>query len=198
MRAVAVFCGSRLGARRAYREAAAGFGRVLARRGLTLVYGGGNVGLMGVVADAALAEGGEVIGVIPAFLMDREVGHAGLSRLVRVESMHERKATMAGLSDAFVALPGGLGTLEEIFEVWTWNLLGLHAKPCGLLDVDGYFSPLVDFLDRTVEAEFVSREHRELLAVESDPGVLLDRLAAAPPPPPAKWVEPGTADLERT
>lgn len=198
MRAVAVFCGSRLGARRAYREAAAGFGRVLARRGLTLVYGGGNVGLMGVVADAALAEGGEVVGVIPAFLMDREVGHVGLSRLVRVESMHERKATMAGLSDAFVALPGGLGTLEEIFEVWTWNLLGLHAKPCGLLDVDGYFSPLVDFLDRTVEAEFVSREHRELLAVESDPGVLLDRLAAAPPPPPAKWVEPGAADLERT
>lgn len=198
MRAVAVFCGSRLGARRAYREAAAGFGRVLARRGLTLVYGGGNVGLMGVVADAALAEGGEVVGVIPAFLMDREVGHVGLSRLVRVESMHERKATMAGLSDAFVALPGGLGTLEEIFEVWTWNLLGLHAKPCALLDVDGYFSPLVDFLDRTVEAEFVSREHRELLAVESDPGVLLDRLAAAPPPPPAKWVEPGAADLERT
>lgn len=198
MRAVAVFCGSRLGARRAFREAAAGFGRVLARRGLTLVYGGGNVGLMGVVADAALAEGGEVVGVIPAFLMEREVGHAGLSRLVRVESMHERKATMAGLSDAFVALPGGLGTLEEIFEVWTWNLLGLHAKPCGLLEVDGYFSPLVDFLDRTVEAEFVSREHRELLAVESDPGILLDRLAAAPPPPPAKWVEPGAADLERT
>jgi uncharacterized protein (TIGR00730 family) len=198
MRAVAVFCGSRLGAKGAYREAAAGFGRALARRGLTLVYGGGNVGLMGVLADAALAAGGEVVGVIPDFLIAREVGHGGVTRLVRVESMHERKATMAELSDAFVALPGGLGTLEEIFEVWTWNLLGLHAKPCGLLDVDGYFSPLVAFLDRTVEAQFVSRDHRDLLAVESDPERLLDRLAAAPPPPAAKWVEPGAADLERT
>lgn len=198
MRSVAVFCGSRLGARTAYREAAAGFGRALARRAITLVYGGGNVGLMGVVADAALAEGGEVIGVIPDFLMAREVGHGGVTRLIRVGSMHERKAAMAELSDAFVALPGGLGTLEEIFEVWTWNLLGLHAKPCGLLDVESYFAPLVEFLDRTVEARFVSREHRDLLAVESDAERLLDRLAAAPAPPPAKWVEPGTADLERT
>jgi hypothetical protein len=187
-----------LGAKRSYREAAAGFGRALARRGLTLVYGGGNVGLMGVLADAALAAGGEVIGVIPEFLVVREVGHGGVTRLVRVESMHERKATMAGLADAFVALPGGLGTLEEIFEVWTWNLLGLHGKPCGLLDVDGYFAPLVDFLDRTVEADFVSPGHRALLAVETDAERLLDRLAAAPPPPPAKWVEPGAADLERS
>ncbi len=198
MRSVAVFCGSRLGRRPAYRAAAHAFAESAARRGLTLVYGGGNVGLMGVLADAALAAGGEVVGVIPEFLMAREVGHGGVSRLVRVGSMHERKARMAELSDAFVALPGGLGTLEELFEVWTWNLLGLHAKPCGLLDVEGYFAPLVGFLDSTVEEGFVSAGHRAILAVESDPDALLDRLAAAPEPPAAKWTEPGAADLERT
>ena len=198
MRTVAVYCGSRLGARPAYRAAAGEFARAAARRGLTLVYGGGNVGMMGVLADAALAAGGEVVGVIPRFLERREVGHPGLTRLELVDSMHERKARMASLADAFVALPGGLGTLEELFEVWTWNLLGIHAKPCGLLDVEGYFSPLVEFLDRSVEEAFVSTAHRAILSVDDDPDRLLERLAGAPATPPAKWTEPGSADLERT
>jgi len=198
LRTLAVFCGSRLGARPVYRTAAEAFARAAARRGLTLVYGGGNVGMMGVLADAALAAGGEIVGVIPRFLERREVGHAGLTRLELVDSMHERKARMAELADAFVALPGGLGTLEELFEVWTWNLLGIHSKPCGLLDVDGYFAPLVEFLDRSVEEAFVSAGHRGILSVDDDPERLLDRLAAAPPAPAAKWTEAGSADLERT
>jgi len=198
VRTVAVFCGSRLGRRSSYRAAAAAFGQAAARRGLALVYGGGNVGMMGVLADSALAAGGEVVGVIPRFLMDREVGHGGVTRLELVESMHERKAKMAELADAFVALPGGLGTLEELFEVWTWNLLGVHAKPCGLLDVDGYYAPLVAFLDRAVEEAFVSAAHRGILVVENDSDRLLDQLAAAPQLPPAKWTEAGSADIERT
>ena len=198
LRSVAVFCGSRLGSRPAYRRAAEDFGRTAARRGLTVVYGGGNVGLMGALADAALAAGGEVVGVIPRFLVEREVGHGGVTRLLLVDSMHERKARMAEMADAFVALPGGLGTLEELFEAWTWNLLGLHAKPCGLLDSEGYFSPLVGFLDRTVEEGFVSAGHRGILVVEREPDLLLDRLAAAPAPPAAKWTEPGSVDLERS
>jgi uncharacterized protein (TIGR00730 family) len=198
VRSLAVFCGSRLGRGEAYRAAVAGFGAAVARRGLTLVYGGGRVGLMGVLADAALSAGGEVVGVIPDFLREREVGHGGVTRLVRVDSMHARKAEMSRLADAFVALPGGIGTLEELFEVWTWSLLGLHAKPCGLLDVGGYFDPLVEFLDRTVRERFVSAEHRALLVVESDAERLLDRLAAAPPPPRAKWTEPDEIALERT
>jgi len=197
LRAVAVFCGSRLGHRPEYRDAAAAFARAAARRGIVLVYGGGDVGLMGALAEAALAAGGGIVGVIPRFLLEREVGHRGLSRLEVVESMHERKARMAALADAFVALPGGLGTLEELFEVWTWNLLGLHAKPCGLLDTAGFFSPLVGFLDRTVAEGFVSAEHRGILVVESDAEALLDRLATAPEPPPAKWTEGGPGDLER-
>lgn len=197
MRSVAVFCGSRLGHRAAFRDAAGAFGRAAVRRGLTVIYGGGNVGLMGALADAVLGAGGEIVGVIPRFLMDREVGHEGVTRMLRVDSMHERKARIGELADAFVALPGGLGTLEELFEVWTWNLLGLHSKPCGLLDVEGYFAPLVEFLDRTVEEGFVSAGHRGILAVESDPDALLDRLAAAPSPPAPKWTEHGAADLER-
>lgn len=198
MRSLAVFCGSRLGQSAEYRAAVAGFGGAIARRGLTLVYGGGRVGLMGVLADAALAAGGEVVGVLPHFLREREVGHGGVTRLVPVESMHERKAEMSRLADAFVALPGGIGTLEELFEVWTWNVLGLHAKPCGLLDVAGYFEPLVEFLDRTVRERFVSAEHRALLIVDSDPERLLDRLAAASPPARVKWSEPDEIALERT
>ncbi|MFN7941284.1 MAG: TIGR00730 family Rossman fold protein [Thermoanaerobaculia bacterium] len=190
MRRVAVFCGSHRGARAEFQRAAAGFGREIARRKVDLVYGGGNVGLMGVLADATLEHGGHVTGVIPRFLLEREVGHRGVTDLRVVDSMHERKATMAGLADAFVALPGGIGTLEEIFEVWTWNLLGLHAKACGLLNVAGYFDPLVEFLDRTVDEGFVSRGHRDILAVEADPGRLLDDLARrALVIPPAKWTE---------
>jgi hypothetical protein len=197
LRAIAVFCGSRVGLRPEYREAAAEFGRAAARRGLAIVYGGGDIGLMGALARATLAAGGEIVGVIPRFLLEREVGHRGLTRLEVVESMHERKARMAELADAFVALPGGLGTLEELFEVWTWNLLGVHAKPCGLLDAAGYFGPLVGFLDRMVEEGFVSPAHRGILVVEPGAEALLDRLAAAPEPPPAKWTEHGAADLER-
>lgn len=186
MKSLGVFCGSHSGRGEVYRTAAAQFGREVARRGLTIVYGGGHVGLMGVVADAALAAGGRVIGVLPRFMMEREVGHAGLSELHLVDSMHERKAKMAELSDAFVALPGGLGTLEEIFEAWTWVVLGLQQKPCGLLTVGSYYEPLLAFLDRAVEEGFVSSGHRALLKVANDPAVLLSKLASAEQPPAPK------------
>ena len=182
MKNLGVFCGSHSGRGEVYRSAAAGFAREVARRGLTIVYGGGNVGLMGVVADAALAAGGRVIGVLPRFLQERELGHAALTELHLVDSMHERKAKMAELSDAFVALPGGLGTLEELFEAWTWMQLGLQHKPCGLLAVGGFFDPLLAFLDRASEEGFVTANHRALLKVASDPAVLLSKLASAVPP----------------
>jgi hypothetical protein len=182
MKNLGVFCGSHSGRGEVYRSAAAEFAREVARRGLTIVYGGGNVGLMGVVADAALAAGGRVIGVLPRFLQERELGHAALTELHLVDSMHERKAKMAELSDAFVALPGGLGTLEELFEAWTWMQLGLQHKPCGLLAVGGFFDPLLAFLDRTSEEGFVTANHRALLKVASDPAVLLSKLASAVPP----------------
>ena len=182
MKNLGVFCGSHSGRGEVYRSAAAEFAREVARRGLTIVYGGGNVGLMGVVADAALAAGGRVIGVLPRFLQERELGHAALTELHLVDSMHERKAKMAELSDAFVALPGGLGTLEELFEAWTWMQLGLQHKPCGLLSVGGFFDPLLAFLDRASEEGFVTANHRALLKVASDPAVLLSKLASAVPP----------------
>ncbi len=153
-------------------------GQTLARRGLGLVYGGGSVGLMGAVADAALAAGGEVIGVIPEVLQIRELAHRSLTTLHVVGSMHERKALMAELSDGFVALPGGMGTLEELSEVLTWAQLGLHARPIGLLDVAGYYQPLADFFDRAVGAGFLRPAHRALLLVGHEPGALLDRFAA--------------------
>ena len=182
MKGLGVFCGWHAGRGEAYRTAAAQFAREVARRGITIVYGGGHVGLMGVVADAAMAAGGRVVGVLPRFLHEREVGHAGLSELHLVDSMHERKARMAELSDAFVALPGGLGTLEELFEAWTWMQLGLQHKPCGLLAVGAYFDPLLAFLDRTAEEGFVTSSHRALLKVASDPAVLLSKLASAEQP----------------
>jgi uncharacterized protein (TIGR00730 family) len=182
MKSVGVFCGSLAGRGENYRVAAEAFAREVVRRGITIVYGGGRVGLMGVVADTALAEGGRVIGVLPRFLVEREVGHAGLTELHLVDSMHERKAKMAELADAFLALPGGLGTLEEIFEAWTWAALGLQRKPCGLLAVGGYFDPLVAFLDRTVEEGFVGSGQRALLRISSDPAILLSKLASAVAP----------------
>ncbi len=182
IRRVAVFCGARAGRNTRYAEAARAFGRELASRGLELVFGGGSVGLMGIVASEVMARGGRAIGVIPRFLEERELGHDGLTELVVVESMHERKATMAARADAFVALPGGLGTLEELFEAWTWILLGVHAKPCGLLEVDGYFAPLLGFLDRAVAEGFVAARHRELLTVSADAAELLERLTAQAPP----------------
>jgi len=178
-----VFCGSSLGVSEAYREAAQGFGAALARRGIELVYGGAHVGLMGALADAVLAAGGRAIGVIPEALLERELAHRGLTDLRVVASMHERKALMASLSDGFVALPGGIGTLEELFEVWTWSQLGLHQKPCALLDVDGFYTGLIAFLDHTVAQGFVKPKQRQALLVESNPEVLLSRLTLVAPAP---------------
>ena len=179
MKSLAVFCGSHVGRGEVYRAAAVRFAREVARREITLVYGGGNVGLMGAIADAALAEGGRVVGVLPRFLATRELGHPGLTELHLVDSMHERKARMASLSDAFAALPGGLGTLDELFEAWTWMQLGLQRKPCGLLAVGTYFDPLLAFLDRAVEEGFVPSSQRSDLKVSSDPAVLLAKLDSA-------------------
>jgi len=180
LRRVCVFCGSKAGRRPEYAAAAEAMGAALAAAGIDLVYGGGRVGLMGVVADAVLAAGGEVIGVIPDHMSDREIAHFGLTDLRIVSSMHERKALMYELSDGFAALPGGLGTLEELFEITTWSQLGLHAKPTGLLDVGGFYGPLVGFLDQLVSEGFVSPRHRRLLRVAAEPQALLERLAAFP------------------
>ena len=190
LRSVCVFSGSSPGARPSYTETATALGREVATRGLRLVYGGASVGLMGAVADAALAAGGEVVGVIPQHLMDREVAHDGLTELRVTGSMHERKALMADLADGFVALPGGLGTLEELAEILTWSQLGLQSKPCGLLDVEGFFDPLLAFLDHTVTERFVSTEHRALVLAADRPDALLDLLAGwRPGAPGAKWLD---------
>jgi uncharacterized protein (TIGR00730 family) len=182
MARICVFCGSSPGTDPRYLEAAREMGRALARRGLGLVYGGGSVGLMGAVADAALEAGAEVIGVIPQVLQIRELAHKRLTTLHVVGSMHERKALMAELSDGFVALPGGMGTLEELAEVLTWAQLGLHARPCGLLDVAGYYDPLVAFFDRAVEAGFLRPAHRRILLTGPTPASLLDQFQAFIPP----------------
>jgi uncharacterized protein (TIGR00730 family) len=186
---VCVFSGSSPGADLAYRAAAGDLGHRLADRGVGLVYGGASVGLMGAVADAALEGGGQVIGVIPQSLVDREVAHAGLEDLRVVDSMHERKAVMAELADAFVALPGGVGTLEELFEVYTWNQLGLHAKPLGLFNVRGYFDGLARFLDHATAERFITPQHRAMLLVSEDLGALLDGLAGWEAPAQPKWID---------
>jgi uncharacterized protein (TIGR00730 family) len=173
-----VFCGSNPGHEPRFAEVAALLGRTLARRETTVVYGGGHTGLMGALADGALAEGGRVVGVIPAGLAERELAHQGLSEQHVVTTMHERKALMATLSDAFLAMPGGLGTLDELFEIWTWAQLGFHKKPIGLLDVDGFFRPLLDLTQKLASAGFVRPEHLELVLVDHDFERLLDRLAA--------------------
>ncbi|MYZ48394.1 TIGR00730 family Rossman fold protein [Propylenella binzhouense] len=189
MRSVCVFCGSNFGAGEAYSEAARGMGRVLAARGLRLVYGGAKAGLMGVLADSALAAGGEVVGIIPAALVEREIAHPGLTELRTVASMHERKAAMSDLADAFVALPGGAGTLEELFEVWTWGQLGYHQKPVGLLNAAGFFDRLLAFFDHQAAERFMRPAHRDMLVVESDPDALLDRFARYQAPNVPKWIE---------
>ncbi len=189
MRRICVFCGSSPGARPSYGQAARSLGAQLAGRGVGLVYGGASVGLMGALADAALAAGGEVIGVIPRALEARELAPAGLTRLEVVGSMHERKARMAELADAFVALPGGMGTVEELAEMLTWAQLGIHAKPCGVLDVDGYWSPLLAFLDHAVEERFLRPQHRSILLSAEEPGRLLDALAAYVPPVREAWLD---------
>jgi uncharacterized protein (TIGR00730 family) len=184
-----VFTGSSPGAHPDYVQAAEGLGRALAGNGIGLVYGGAQAGLMGVLADAALDAGAEVIGVIPQALVDREIAHTGLSDLRVVGSMHERKALMAKLSDGFIALPGGVGTLEELFEVYTWTQLGLHAKPLGLLDVRGYYTHLATFLDHAVAERFVTVEHREMLVVEERTEALLEAFRRWRPPAQAKWID---------
>ena len=189
LRALCVFCGSSPGARPSYRGAAERLGAAVAARGLDLVYGGAHVGLMGAVADAALAAGGRVIGVLPRALATKELAHRGVTELLVVDSMHERKAEMAERSDAFVALPGGIGTLEEWFEVLTWSQLGFHAKPCALLDVDGYFAPLLALLDRAVAERFVTPAHRAMVLVDDDPERLLDAIAAWRAPVVEKWID---------
>lgn len=176
LRSICVYCGSRPGARPGYAAAARALGEAIARRRLRLVYGGGRVGMMGIVADAVLAGGGEVVGVIPQRLVATELAHPGATELLVTGTMHERKARMAELSDAFVALPGGLGTLEELFETWTWRQLGYHDKRLGLLEVDGYFEGLLQWLQHAVDEHFVAAQHRAMLLVDADPGDLLDRL----------------------
>jgi len=179
MKSVCVFCGSRTGKGSAFEQAAQVTGELIARRGWKLVYGGGSVGLMGVVANAALGEGGEVVGVIPEFLATRELLHTGVTELKVVRSMHERKSQMGELSEGFLALPGGYGTLEELFEVITWSQLGLHRKPIGLLNTADFFSPLLEFLDRGIGEGFIRERERSHLIVDTDPGRLLDALEAA-------------------
>jgi uncharacterized protein (TIGR00730 family) len=189
VRRVCVFCGSAPGARIEYAAAARGLAAELALRGIGLVYGGGSVGLMGEVADAALAAGVEVIGVIPRPMASRELAHDGLTELRLVASMHERKATMASLADAFVALPGGLGTLEETLEMLTWTQLGVHRKPVGLLNVGAYWDPLLALLDHAAREAFVRPECLALLLSADAPSILLDRLAAwSPPSFPGPWL----------
>jgi hypothetical protein len=189
VRRICVFCGASPGRGSDYLELAASVGRGLAARGIGLVYGGGRVGLMGAVADAALAGGGEVIGVIPRRLVDRELAHPGLTELRVVDSLHERKATMADLADGFVALPGGLGTLEELAEVASWAQLDLHRKPIGLLGSDGYWAPLLAWLDRAVDEGFIAPEHRRLIALDADLDALLARFVGWQPSPD-RWDGP--------
>ena len=186
-----VFCGSNPGSEPSYLAMAQALGRILAQEKIGLVYGGGAVGLMGAVADAALESGGEVIGVIPQALMDKEIGHRGLADLRVVGSMHERKALMAELAGGFIALPGGLGTLEELFEVWTWAQLGYHRKPCALLNVAGFYDRLISFLDDVVERGFVKPIHRSMLIVEDSPAALIRAIRAYEPPVVDKWIRAG-------
>ena len=188
-----IFCGSSPGFNPAFAAAARAVGAALAARQIGLVYGGGNVGLMGVLADAALTAGGRVIGVIPHALVARELAHQGLTSLHVVNSMHERKALMADLADGFIALPGGFGTLEEFCEAVTWTQLGVHAKPCGLLNVDGFYDGLLAFFEHALGEEFLKPTHRQIIVAHSDAAPLIDRLTAWTPPEVTKWIEKSEA-----
>jgi len=188
MKSICVFCGSSFGRRGTYAEAAHATGTAIAQAGLTLVYGGASVGLMGVVADAALAAGGKVVGVLPKVLEEKEIGHKGLTALHIVDSMHERKALMADLSDAFLALPGGAGTMEEIFEIWTWGQLGLHTKPCGFLNTHGFYDGLIGFFDHQTDEGFMKPVMREMVKVGATPESLIDKFADYVPPATPKWI----------
>jgi uncharacterized protein (TIGR00730 family) len=189
MKRVCVYLGSNPGTDPAYAQAADALAQELTRRGLGLVYGGSDVGLMGRLANACLAAGGEVIGVIPELLVEKEVAHNGLTKRYVVASMHERKQKMADLSDGFIALPGGIGTLEEFFEALTWNQLGYHAKPCGLLDVKGFYTCLADHMDRMVLNGFLVQEHRGMVLTDATPDGLLDQFETYDPPQVDKWID---------
>ncbi len=189
MKHICVFCGSYTGEDREYRMAAEAVGRGIIERKMGLIYGGGHVGLMGTVADAAMAAGGPVTGVIPSALAQKELAHTGLTELVEVRTMHERKALMADRADAFLALPGGFGTMDELFEIITWAQLGFHRKPIALLNVKGFFDPLLVFIDHLAEEGFIKPEHRQVLLVGTKPNDLLDTLMTYEPPLVDKWVE---------
>jgi uncharacterized protein (TIGR00730 family) len=189
MKAVCVYCGSSDGAKPLYRDAAKAFGRALVAANLSLVYGGGKVGLMGVIADEVMAAGGRAIGVIPELLVDKEVGHDGLSELHVVPDMHRRKKMMVDLSDAFVALPGGAGTLDELFEVFTWAQLGYHQKAVAVLNIDGFYDPLISMLQHTVQAGFMRQAYFDILQIDSDPAALIGKLQRYQPPAQDKWAD---------
>lgn len=191
MKRVCIFSGSSPGREPQHLDAARRLGQALAQAGVGVVYGGASIGLMGAAADAAQAHGGEVIGVIPKFLVEKEVAHTGLSDLRIVDSMHQRKALMADLSDGFIALPGGIGTLEELFEVWTWAQLGQHQKPCALFNVGGFYDGLTNFLDHLVQAEFLKPAHRSLLIAEQDLDALLGAMNRYQPTTETKWIAKG-------
>lgn len=189
LKRICVFCGSSSGADPAFPAAAASMGRLLAEKNIGLVFGGGNIGMMGVLADAALEAGGQVIGVIPKALVEKELAHEGVTELKIVDTMHERKALMSDLADGFIALPGGYGTLDELFESLTWAQLGMHLKPCGLLNVNQYFSHLLEFVEHSVRQRFVKPQHRELILVSDSPEELLRKMAAFQAPPVKKWID---------
>jgi len=188
MKSVCVFCGSSFGNRPAFEEAAKATGKAIAAAEMRLVYGGAKVGLMGTVADAAIAAGGEVIGVLPKALEEKELAHQELNELYIVDSMHERKALMADLADGFIALPGGAGTLEEIFEVWTWGQLGFHRKPCGFLNIEGFYDGLLTFLDHQTSEGFMKPVMRSMVMNAGSPEALLDLFGSYEPPETAKWI----------
>lgn len=188
MKAIAVYCGSSVGASPIYREMAVQFGKELVKRGLTLVYGGAKVGIMGIVADTVLEGGGEVIGVIPSLLEQREISHQGLTKLYKVETMHERKQLMIELADGFIALPGGPGTMEEFFEVFTWSQIGLHQKPCGLLNVNGYYDHLISFFEHMQQEQFLAEKYFKMKLVAAEPAELLDLFD--------KFVHPGLKEYQ--
>jgi len=187
MKRLAVYCGSSFGASEAYKDGAIQLGKELAKRNITLVYGGSSNGLMGAVADTVLHEGGQVIGVIPKVLVDREISHTGLTELYTVDTMHERKAKMAELADGFVVLPGGTGTLEEFFEVFTWGQIGLHQKPCGLLNIEHYYDPLIHLFDHMIEQQFLQAKFRPMLLAEEKPDRLIERFYHYVAPPIKTW-----------
>jgi uncharacterized protein (TIGR00730 family) len=189
LKSICLYCGSSPGTNPAYRDAAAQFGETLAEREIRLIYGGGSVGLMGVAADACLARGGEVIGVIPKLLMEKEVGHKGVSKMHIVDNMHERKALMTDLADGFIALPGGFGTLDELFEALTWLQLGYHGKPVGLLNVAGFFNGLITFLDHARDERFLRPLHRDALCVDKNLSTLIGKMQQVEAPDTAKWLD---------